>query len=315
MREITIFSGSSHPELAREICKSLGAPLSPITIHHFGNDCLYVQLNANCRECDVFLIQPLVPPVQEHLVELLFMLDAARGASAARTTAVIPYYSYARSDKKDAPRISIAGRLVADLLATAGASRVLTMTLHSAQVHGFFSVPTDHLNALKVLAHHFRGRDLTNTVVVAPDLGHARSAFHFARMLKLPVAAASKQRLSDEKVIIEAIVGDVDGKNVIIIDDEIANGGTVLEVLQHLRDRHVGRITVVCTHGLFTGTAIERFGSQPDIAEIVTTNTVPIPPEKRLPNMHILSIAPLFAETIRRIHVGESVSSLFADTM
>src|SRR2546421_7837766 len=166
MREITIFSGSAHLDLAKEICKNLDVPLSPSTVRHFGNDCLYVQLNANCREAEVFLIQPLVPPVQEHMVELLFMLDAARGASAARTTAVIPYYAYARSDKKDAPRISIAGRLVADLLQTAGANRVLAMTLHSPQVHGFFSVPTDHLNALKVLMNHFRNRDLSNTVVV-----------------------------------------------------------------------------------------------------------------------------------------------------
>src|SRR5581483_897662 len=152
MREITIFCGTAHQELAREVCECLQVPLSPATIRHFSNDCLYVQLNANCRESDVSIIQPLVPPVQEHLVQLLFMLDAARGASAARATAVIPYYSYARSDKKDAPRISIAGRLTADLLATAGANRVLTMTLHAAQVHGFFSVPTDHLNALKELA-------------------------------------------------------------------------------------------------------------------------------------------------------------------
>jgi len=243
------------------------------------------------------------------------MLDAARGASAARTTAVIPYYSYARSDKKEAPRISIAGRLVADLLETAGANRILTMTLHAAQVHGFFSVPTDHLNALNVLANHFRGRDLTNTVVVAPDLGNAKSASHFARLLRLPVAAGSKQRLSDEKVIIEAIVGDVEGKNVIMIDDEIANGGTVLEMLKLLREHHIGRVTVVTTHGLFTGKAIECLGAQPDIDEIVTTNTVPLPPEKRLPNMRILSVAPLFAEAIQRIHNGESISSLFADTM
>src|SRR5712691_11276054 len=212
MREITIFSGGAHPELADDVCRYLGVPLTPTTIRRFSNDCLYVQLNANCREGDVFLIQPLVPPVQEHLMELLFMLDAACGASAARTTAVIPYYSYARSDKKDAPRISIAGRLVADLLTTAGANRVLTMTLHAPQVHGFFSVPTDHLNALNVLANHFRKRDLRNTVVVSPDLGHARSATHFARLLKLPVAAGSKQRLSDDKVLIEAIVGDVEGK-------------------------------------------------------------------------------------------------------
>src|SRR5881394_401178 len=183
MREITIFSGTAHLELALEVCVCLGVPLSPITIHHFSNDCLYVQLNANCRESDVFLIQPLVPPVQEHLMELLLMLDAARGASAARTTAVIPHYAYARSDKKDAPRISIAARLVADLLVTAGASRVLAMTLHSPQVHGFFSVPTDSLNALNVLTGYFRGRDLSNTVVVSPDLGRAKTASHFARML------------------------------------------------------------------------------------------------------------------------------------
>ncbi len=239
------------------------------------------------------------------------MLDAARGASAARTTAVIPYYCYARSDKKDEPRISIAGRLVADLLVAAGANRVLTMTLHSAQVHGFFSVPVDHLNALRVLARHFRDRDLSKTIVVSPDLGHAKSASQFARMLKLPVAAGNKQRISDEKVVIDTIVGDVDGKDVIILDDEIANAGTIIEILHHLRERNAGRIAIACTHGLFTGTAIERLNAQPDIAEIVTTNTVPLSPDKLLPNMRVLSIAPLMAEAIRRIHNGESVSSLF----
>jgi ribose-phosphate pyrophosphokinase len=311
MRDISIFSGNAHPELVTEVCNCLGAQLCPTTIRRFSNDCLYVQLNANCREGDVFLIQPLVPPVQEHLMELLFMLDAARGASAARTTAVIPYYCYARSDKKDEPRISIAGRLVADLLVAAGANRVLTMTLHSAQVHGFFSVPVDHLNALRVLARHFRDRDLSKTMVVSPDLGHAKSASQFARMLKLPVAAGNKQRISDEKVVIDTIVGDVEGKDVIILDDEIANAGTIIEILHHLRERHVGRIAIACTHGLFTGTAIERLNAQHDVAEIVTTNTVPLSPNKQLPNMHVLSIAPLLAEAIRRIHNGESVSSLF----
>jgi ribose-phosphate pyrophosphokinase len=315
MREITIFSGTAHRELSKEVCEYLHVPLSRSTTRHFGNDCLYVQLNANCREADVFLIQPLVPPVQDHLMELLFMLDAARGASAARTTAVIPYYAYARSDKKDEPRVSIAGRLVADLLSTAGANRVLTMTLHAPQVHGFFSVPTDHLNALKVLAGHFRSHDLRNTVVVSPDLGNAKSASQFARLLRVPVAAGSKQRLGDDQVVIDTIVGDVEGKHVIILDDEIANGGTIMEIIKRLRERRVKRLAVACTHGLFTGKSIERLASQPDIAEIVTTNTVPIPPEKRLPNMTILSVAPLIAETIQRIHNGESVSSLFADTM
>jgi ribose-phosphate pyrophosphokinase len=308
---IVVFSGNAHVELAKAICRHLKVRLTPSTTSRFSNDCLGVQLEANCREADVFIIQPLVPPVQEHLMELLLMLDAARGASAARITAVIPHFAYARSDKKDAPRISIAARLVADLLATAGASRVLAMTLHSPQVHGFFSVPVDHMNALKVLAAHFRRRKLTNTVVVSPDLGNAKEASHFARMLKLPVAAGSKKRLSDDRVVIDALVGDVDGKNVIVLDDEIANGGTIVEVLGKLRERRVKRIVVACTHGLFTGKAISRLRAQPDIAEIVTTDTVPVPAEKRLPNMTVLSVAPLLAEAIRRIHVGESVSGLF----
>jgi ribose-phosphate pyrophosphokinase len=311
MNRIVLFSGSAHVELAKAIGKRLKKRVNPASISRFSNDCLGVQLQANCREADVFIVQPLVPPVQEHLMELLLMLDAARGASAARITAVIPHYAYARSDKKDEPRISIAARLVADLLATAGANRVLTMALHSEQVHGFFSVPVDHMNALKVLAAHFRRRSLSNTVVVSPDLGNAKSATHFARMLGLPVAAGSKRRLSDDRVTIDAIVGNVDGKNVIVIDDEIANAGTMVEMLDKLRERRVKRITVACTHGLFTGKAIERLRTRTDIAEIVTTDTVPIAKDKRLPNMTVLSVAPLLAEAIRRIHLGRSVSGLF----
>jgi ribose-phosphate pyrophosphokinase len=311
MNNIVVFSGHAHPDLARDICRRLKIRLSPSAISRFSNSCLGVQLQANCRQADVFIIQPLAPPVQEHLMELLLMLDAARGASAARITAVIPHYAYARSDKKDAPRISIAARLVADLLATAGASRVLTMTLHSAQVHGFFSVPVDHMNALKVLARHFLKRSLKNTIVVSPDLGNAKQASHFARMLKLPVAAGSKRRLSDDRVVLDAIVGDVDGRNVIVLDDEIANGGTVVEVLQKLRERRVARISVACTHGLFTGPAIERLRAQTDIEEIVTTDTVPLAADKRLPNLTVLSIASLLADAIGCIHLGKSVSRLF----
>jgi ribose-phosphate pyrophosphokinase len=311
MKRIVLFSGTAHIKLAEEISRCLHVRLSPCVITRFSNDCLSAQLQANCRDADIYVIQPLSPPVQEHLMELLLMLDAARGASAARLTAVLPHYAYARSDKKDAPRISIAARLVADLLVTAGASRVLTMTLHSAQVHGFFGVPCDHMNALGVLARHFLRRSLKDTVVVSPDLGNAKSAAHFARMLRLPVAAGSKKRLADDKVVVDAIAGPVDGKNVIVIDDEIANGGTMIEVLQKLRERNVKRVVVACTHGLFTGKAIERLRAQTDIDEIVTTNTVPIPPAKRLSNMRVLSVAPLLAETIRRNHVGKSVSSMF----
>jgi len=313
MRGIGIFSGSAHPGLSAEICETLGLPLNPTNITRFSNDCLQVQLQANCREQDVFIIQPLCPPVQEHVMELMLMLDAARGASAARITAVIPHYAYARSDKKDQPRISIGGRLVADLINTAGADRVLTMSLHAPQVHGFFSVPVDHLNALNVLAEHFRTQDLTNTIVVSPDLGNAKNATQFARNLGLAVAAGSKRRLADDRVVIDAIVGNVQGKNVIILDDEIATGGSIMELLRKLDEMGVNRVSLACTHGLFTGKAIERLASA-NLAEIVTTNTVPIRAGRRLPNMTVLSIAPLLAEAIHRIHVGESVSSLFVNS-
>ena len=312
MRDIVVFSGNAHRQLAEDICGHLGVPLSRSTINRFSNDCIQVQLDANCREADVFLIQPLVPPVHDHLMELLQMLDAARGASAARTTAVIPYYGYARSDKKDAPRISIAARLVADLIDAAGANRVLTMTLHAPQVHGFFNIPVDHLNALHVLASHFQGKDLQGTVVVSPDLGRAKEAAHFARLLNVPVAAGSKRRISDKKVVIDAIVGDVEGSSVIVLDDEIATGGTQVELIDRLRERGVSRITVSCTHGLFTGNAIERFSSISEVRELLATDTVPLSPDARCHSkLTTLSVSPLLGEAIRRIHHGESVSSLF----
>jgi ribose-phosphate pyrophosphokinase len=312
VRDIAVFSGSAHPALAAEICAHLGVPLLPTRTSRFANDCIEVQLQGNCRERDVFLIQPLVPPVQENLVELLFMLDAARGASAGRITVVLPHYAYARSDKKDAPRISIGGRLVADLLTTAGADRVLAMTLHSPQVHGFFSIPVDHLHALRELADHFRGYDLSNTVVVSPDLGNAKEAAAFARMLDIEVAAGAKQRFADDKVVISSVIGEVADRNVIVLDDEIAKGSTVFELLARLRERNVRSVRVACTHGLFTADALERLSAEKDIEEIVCTNTVPIPEPNRTDKLTILSIAPALAEAMRRIHNGESVSALFA---
>ncbi|MFL6065068.1 MAG: ribose-phosphate diphosphokinase [Friedmanniella sp.] len=311
--EITVFSGSAHHEFAEEMCAILGVELSQTRTTRFSNDCLQVQLRANCRQRDVYIVQPLVPPVQENLFELLLMMDAARGASAAQITAVIPHFAYARSDKKDAPRISIGARLVADMLAASGATRVLTMALHAPQVHGFFSVPVDHLSAVLELAAHFRRQDLSNTVVVSPDLGNAKVASEFARNLGLPVAAGSKQRQSDETVVIDRIVGDVRGRDVIVLDDEIATAGSIVELLRVLRNEGVRQISIACTHGLFTGPAIERLKQEPDIAEIVTTNTVPLPPEKQLSNIVTRSVAPLFAEAVHRIHAGESVSSLFSD--
>lgn len=314
MRDIAVFSGTAHRELAAEICAELGVPLQPSTLTRFANDCLEVQLQANCRERDVFLIQPLVAPVQEHLVELLLMVDAARGASAARVTVVMPHYAYARSDKKDAPRISIGGRLIADLLATAGADRVLTMTLHSPQVHGFFSIPVDHLHALRELAAHFARLDLSNTVVVSPDLGNAKEAATFARMLGTPVAAGAKQRFPDDKVAITSVIGDIAGRDVIVLDDEIAKGSTVIELVRVLSEQGVGSVRIACTHGLFAAGALRRIAELPQVAEVVCTNTVPLRSEETAGAgdlLTVLSIAPAVAEAMRRIHDGESVSALF----
>lgn len=307
--EIVIFGGNAHPELADEICSHLSVPRSPVVTSRFANDCLQVQLQANCRERDVYIIQPLVPPVQENLVELLLMADAARGASAARVTAVMSHYAYARSDKKDAPRISIGGRLVADLLVTAGVNRVLTLTLHSPEVHGFFSVPVDHLHALRELAVHFRQRDLSRAVVLSPDLGYAKSAAAFAKRLGLPVAAGAKERFNDEKVSISSIIGDVADRDVIILDDEIARGTTVLEILSVLRRQEPRSISVACTHGLFADSALEKLAAAEDVSEIVCTNSVPVP--FRHPKLTVLSVAPALAEAIRRTHDGQSVSVLF----
>jgi ribose-phosphate pyrophosphokinase len=307
--EIVIFGGNAHPELADEICSYLSVTRSPVVTTRFANDCLQVQLQANCRERDVYIIQPLVPPVQEHLVELLLMADAARGASAARVTAVMPHYAYARSDKKDAPRISIGGRLVADLLVTAGVNRVLTLTLHSQEVHGFFSVPVDHLHALRELAAHFRRRDLSRTTVLSPDLGYAKSAAAFARRLGVPVAAGAKERFNDKEVSISSIIGDVANRDVIILDDEIARGTTVLELLSVLRGHEPRSISVACTHGLFAGGALEKLAVSEDVSEVVCTNSVPVPVSH--PKLTVLSVAPALAEAIRRTHDGQSVSVLF----
>jgi len=309
VREIVVFSGSAHHALAKRICSDLGVALSPVEITRFSNDCLQAQLQANCRQRDVYIVQPLVPPTQEHLMELLLMLDAARGASAAQITAVIPHYAYARSDKKDASRLSIGGRLVADMLVAAGANRVLTMALHAPQVHGFFSVPVDHLTAIGVLADHFAQTGLDNTVVVSPDLGNAKTATKFARLLGLPVAAGNKQRLADDTVVIDSIVGDVAGRRAIILDDEIATGGSIIELLDRLAALGCTEAAVACTHGLFSGKAVDRLRSHPMLRSVVTTDTVPEP--SGFPELEVRSVAGLFAEAISRIHAGESVSSLF----
>jgi len=307
---IKVFTGNGNPDLAQAICDHLDIPLGRADIRRFSNENIFVQIQENVRERDVFVVQPLSSPVSENLVELLIMIDALESASARRITAVIPYYSYARSDKKDKPRISIAGRLIADLLDTAGADRVLTMTLHSEQVQGFFRCQADHLSATPILSEYFEKLGLSNCVAMAADAGSARRAGAYATRLDIPLAFADKRRVSDSRVEIRSIVGDVSGKTVLYFDDEVARGSSLLEAVKVLRTLGVRDIYVGATHGVFTADAVDRL-QESTIAQIVVTDTVPLPPERRRPKIVQLSVAPLFGEAIRRIHTGESVSEIF----
>ncbi len=312
-RETRFFSGSSHPHLAKDIATYLGIPLEETRISRFSNDNLYIQLGKSVRGRRVYIVQSLFPPVNDHLVELFMMLDIARSAAAREVHAVIPYFSFARSDKKDAPRISITAKLIADLLQTAGATHVMTMMLHSPQVHGFFGVPTDPLTARHVFEKHFQGRELSDSIVVAPDVGNAKSAGRFAHSLGIPVAAGNKERVSDTEVRISGLVGrQVKGfRHAIIYDDEIATGSSVVE-MSHLLIKHgVEEIDVACTHGVFVGRALEKLTAVSEINEIVTTDTVYIPPETRIPQLKILSVASIFGEAIRRNQQRKSIEGLF----
>lgn len=310
--ELRIFAGSSNPKLAEEICCHLDMPLSPLKVSRFSNDNMHVQILDNVRERDVFVVQSFTPPVNDHIIELFITLDALRSASARRITVVMPYYSYARSDKKDAPRISITGRLMADLLVTAGANRVLTMDLHAPQVQGFFSIPVDHLTALPTIAEHVqKNHDLTKAVVVAADMGSVKRAGFFARHLDLPMAIIDKRRISDTNVVQGSIVGDVCDRDAFVFEDEIATGTTLLATMQTLKDAGVRKIFVGATHPVFCGQAIQHFAAAP-VEAIFVTNTVHVPPEKHLDKITVLSVAPLLAAAIERIHTGESVGALFS---
>jgi ribose-phosphate pyrophosphokinase len=311
--EVRIFSGSSHKELAAGIAAYLGVSLAETRISRFSNDNLYIQLNASMRSRIVYIVQSLFPPVNDHLMELLMMLDIARGASAREIHAIIPYYSFARSDKKDAPRISITARLVADLLKTAGATHVMTMMLHSPQVHGFFSVPTDPLSSRPAFTQYFQQRDLTDTIVVAADMGVIKSAARFAKDLALPIAAGNKERISDTQVQLSGIVGArlKSCKKALVYDDEIATGGTIVELSRQLISEGIEEIWVVCTHGVFVRGGLKKLVAVPEIKEIVTTDTVHIPPRKRDGKLKILSVAPVFGEAIRRNYLKRSIGDLF----
>ncbi|MGQ0602312.1 MAG: ribose-phosphate diphosphokinase [Anaerolineales bacterium] len=312
--DVRVYSGRSHPELAASIARHLGVPLDTTHVSRFSNDNLFVQLGASVRSRTVYIVQTLTPPASDHLLELLMMLDIARSAAAREIHAIIPYFSFARSDKKDAPRISITARLIADLLQTAGATHVMTMQLHSPQVHGFFGIPADPLTARPLFVNYFKKRKLKDTIVVAPDSGQAKSAARFGQGLGLPAIAAEKTRESDWRVKIDDIIGkQVQGfERAIIYDDEIATGGSVIALSRLLLANGIRHISLVCTHGVFTGDAIDRLSAIPEIDEIVTTDTVPIPKEKRLPYMKVLSVASEFAEAIRHNYHKQSIGDLFA---
>ena len=309
--KLQIFSGSAHVKLAQEICDVLDVSLGNIYIHKFANDNLKIKIEENVRNADVYVIQTSSIPVSDGIMELLITIDALKHASADHITAICPYYPYVRSDKKDEPRISITARLMADLLETAGANRIMSMNLHSPQIQGFARIPADQLLALPLMCDYFGQRDLTNTVAVAPDAGGAKMTASYAKRLKLPLAIIDKRRVADDdKAQVRNVVGDVKGKDCIIFDDEVSTAGSLTEGVKILKEFGARDIRAGIVHGVLVGPATERIADSA-LEELVVTNTLPISPEKRLDKMTVLSVAPLFAEAIRRNHQGESISALF----
>lgn len=310
--DIKIIAGTSHPSLAAEISRHLSVPLTASKIIRFGNENILFQCEENVRESDVFVIQTSAPPVSDGIMELLIIIDALKHASARRITAVLPYFPYARSDKKDRPRISITARLMADLLETAGADRVLTMNLHSPQVAGFFRIPVDHLNATPIVCDHLRNTtSLDESVLVASDLSEAKDVADYANRLDIPIAIIDKRRNDDsENPKAVSLIGDVEGKNTLLIDDEIASGGTMLEAARFLKEHGAQRVEAAAVHPVFSGHALERLQTSP-IERIVVSNTIPYSPTASGAQIDVVSVANLFAAAINAIHSGDSVSALF----
>ena len=305
-----VFTGNAHPQLARDVCAALDVELGCANVFDFANGNTFVQYLENIRERDVFLIQPGAKPVNHHLIELLIMIDAARRASAGRITAVVPYFAYGRSDKKDQPRVPITARLFADLIQTAGADRMLTMDLHAGQIQGFFHIPTDELTAQRLLAEHFRSQGFDG-VVVSPDFGGAKRARAMADLLNLPVAIAEKRRTgNDDRAEMLQLIGEVGGRDALIIDDEIVTAGTLCEVAELLRSEGAQRIRAAAIHGILSPPALERLAMSP-IASVVLTDTLSLPEDDQGAELETVSIAPLLGEAIRRIHEGDSVGALF----
>ena len=309
--DLKVFSGNAHPQLAKDICSYLGISLGHSEAFKFSNDETFVRILENVREKDVFLVQPISAPVNDHLMELWIMIDAARRASAGRITAVVPYYAYGRTDKKDQPRVAITARLVADFITMAGADRVLTINLHAGQIQGFFHIPLDELTAIPILANKYRERRLDDLVVVATDVGTARRARDMAELLDAPIAIIEKERLGNtEKVEAVNLIGNVDGKTALIVDDEILTGGAVIAAADMLLKHGAAKVYCCAVHPLLAGGASKALMNSA-IEEVSLTDTLPVPPEKQFPKLNLLSVASMLGEAIHRIHSGLSVGAMF----
>jgi len=309
--QFQIYSGNANRDLAAKICRYLASDLGKIDVFEFANENIFVKILENVREKDVFIVQPTNSPVNKSIMELLIMIDAFKRASAGRITAVVPYYAYGRSDKKDQPRVPITARLVADMISVAGADRMLTMDLHQGQIQGFFNIPVDELTAVHILSNYFRHKHIEDLVVVT-DLGFAKRARTFAELLEAPLAIIEKRRVGNlDRAELMNVIGDVRGKRAIIVDDEVDTAGTLTETIHALEREGVSEIYACATHGVLSGPAIDRIEAS-SLAELVLTDTVPLPPAKRIGRITTLSIAPLIGEAIKRIHRGESVGALFS---
>ena len=311
MDELKVFSGNANPALAKAVNEYLKIPLGKCEVFQFSNENIFVRILENVRSRDTFIIQPISSPVNTSLVELLIMIDALKRASAGRITAVVPYYGYGRTDKKDQPRVPITARLIADLLTVAGANRLLTVDLHAEQIQGFFNIPVDELTALDILSNYFKQKKLNNIVVVATDIGISKKARDLAHKLDTPLAIMEKRRIGNKDQIETLnVIGEVEGKIALTVDDEIDTAGSLVNTVATLLERGATEVYACCTHPVFSGQAIQRIAASP-VKEVVVTNTIPLNGDKKIDKITVLPIAPLLGEAIHRIHTGQSVGALF----
>jgi ribose-phosphate pyrophosphokinase len=311
MDKLAVFSGNAHPDLAKNICKYLKVKLADALVARFSEGEIRVKIDENVRGKDVFIVQPTSPPPNDNLMELLIMIDALKRASSQRITAVIPYFGYARQDRKDQPRVPITAKLVANLLTVSGANRILTMDLHAGQIQGFFDIPVDHLFAVGIFVDYFAKLKDKNLVVVSPDVGSIKMARAYAKRLSGSLAIIDKRRVSPDKAEVMHILGEVKGKDALIVDDLIATGSSLIEAVETLKKAGARSIQAAITHGVLSGPAVQRIDKCKALERLLITNSIPLDDHKKHPRINVLSVAGLLGEAIKRIHNEESVSSLF----